>query len=302
MQVSIWSVKYAPKKLSDVIFQGFKEKEKFSSFIESGHIPHLLLSGYQGTGKTTLSKVLINELKVDSSDTLRINCSDEKIDAIRNKVVGFCATMPVGNFKVVQLEELDGLSLDAQNLLRGLISDSSESCRFIATCNYVNKVIPPLKSRFQHFEFKTPDKEKIALRMAHILDRESIEFDPEHLLAYVDVAYPDIRQTIELLQQSCTNGSLQPPGNSQTAHDWKFSLLDCLSSGNFKAARKVICENSSREEHEDIYRFLYENVEKMKVSDKDAAILVIAEYLYKHSIVADTEINLAACLISLGNI
>jgi DNA polymerase III delta prime subunit len=302
MDVSIWSVKYAPKKLDEVIFQDLKQKTKFYSFLESGQIPHLMLSGFQGTGKTTLSKVLIKELGVNAMDVLKINCSDEKIDAIRNKVVSFSMSLPVGNFKVVQLEEFDYLSLDAQALLRGLISDSSESCRFIGTCNYANKIIPPLKSRFQHFEFKAPDKEKVALRAAQILDSESIEFDPVHLLTYVDITYPDIRQTIELLQASCQGGVLQEPGKLESTHDWKFSLLECISNGDFKSARKVICENSSKEEHEDVYRFLYENVDKMKVKDKDAAIVTIADYLYKHSIVSDTEINLAACLISLGNV
>lgn len=301
MDTSIWSVKHAPKNLNEVIFQDHRQKQKFQSFVESKQIPHLMLSGIQGTGKTTLSKILVKELAVSAGDVLKINCSDEKIDAIRNKVVGFSITLPIGNFKVIQLEEFDHLSIDAQALLRGLISDSSESCRFIATCNYANKIMPPLKSRFQHFEFKAPDKEKIALRMADILDTENVSFDPDHLLTYVDVAYPDIRQTIELLQSNCQGRTLLSPGKSGSDFDWKFNLLDELGSGNFKIARKLVCENASKEEHEDIYRFLYENVDRMKVKDKDAAILVIAEYLYKHSIVTDTEINLAACFIAIGN-
>jgi DNA polymerase III delta prime subunit len=248
-----------------------------------------------------MSKVLVNEIGLDPLDVLRINCSDEKIDAIRNKVVGFSMSLPVGEFKVVQLEECDYLSLEAQALLRGLISDSSESCRFIATCNYANKIIPPLKSRFQHFEFKSPDKEKIALRMAQILDAESVDFDPIHLLKYIDVAYPDIRQTIELLQANCSSGKLNEPKSLEGSHDWKLSLLDCLSVGDFKSARKIVCQSASKDEHEDVYRFLYENVDKMGVKDKDAAVVTIADYLYRHSVVADTEINLAACLISLGN-
>lgn len=301
MNVSIWSVKYAPRRLDDVIFQDLKQKEKFYGFVSGRQIPHLMLSGFQGTGKTTMSKVLVEEMGIDRLDVLRINCSDEKIDAIRNKVVGFSMSLPVGDFKVVQLEEFDYLSLDAQALLRGLISDSSESCRFIGTCNYANKIIPPLKSRFQHFEFKSPDKEKIALRVAQILDMESIEFDPVHLLTYVDITYPDIRQTIELVQANSHAGRLHEPKGLDSSHDWKLNLLDCLSTGDFKTARKIVCQSASKDEHEDVYRFLYENVDKMNVKDKDSAVVTIAEYLYKHSVVADTEINLAACLISLGN-
>ena len=300
MKHSIWTEKYRPRTLSDVVFQDPAQEKKFKSFAANGDIPNLLLSGIQGTGKTTISRAIIRDLGVDPTDVLKINCSDEKIDALREKVKAFSMTIPNGKFKVVRLEEFDHLSLDGQALLRALIEDSSATCRFIATCNYENRVIPPLKSRFVHIDFRAPDKEQVALRMVHILETENIKFNPEDLLTYIDVGYPDIRKIIQLLQENSTSGTLSLPSASASSTDWKFSLLDAVTKGEWKAARKIVCDSASKEEHEDVYRFLYENVSKLDVQDPEAAIVTIAEYLYKHSIVADTEINLAACFIALS--
>lgn len=303
MKPTIWVERYRPKTLNDVIFQDARQSKTFHDFVANGDIPHLLLAGIQGTGKTTISKALINDLGIDPSDVLRVNCSDEKIDALRNKVSAFAMTMPMGKFKVVQLEEFDYLSLDGQALLRSLIEDSSGNCRFIATCNYLNKIIPPVKSRFQEFYFKAPDKEKIALRLVDILEREKVAYDAEDVLTYLDVGYPDIRKTIQLLQANTSQGRLlNPKEATESTSDWKFGLIDAISAGDFKKARRLVCESATREEHEDVYRFLYENINKMKVNDKDAAVVTIAEYLRSHALVADTEINLAACFIALGNL
>jgi len=302
MKSSIWVERYRPRTISEVIFQDTRQETTFENIIKDGIIPNLLLSGFQGTGKTTISKVLIRELKVDPADVLRINCSDEKIDALRNKVSGFAMTMPIGKFKVVQLEELDYSSLEGFALLRGLIEDTSATCRFIATCNYENKIIPPLKSRFQRFHFQAPDKEKIAARMVEILDKEEVDYDAEDLLTYIDVGYPDIRQTIQLLQSNTQNKKLLSPSNASSENDWKFGLLDCLVKNDWVAARKLVCTSASREEHQDIYTFLYQNVDKMKTENKDAVIVTLAEYMYKHALCSDTEINLSACFIALKQI
>ncbi len=301
MKTSIWVEKYRPKTIKSVIFQDSRQQKQFETFVEDGDIPNLFLAGIQGTGKTTISRALINDLGINSADVLKINCSDEKIDALRSKVINFAMSLPLGKFKVVRLEEIDYLSLDGQALLRSLIEEAAGSCRFIATCNYSNKVIPPLKSRFQEFYFKAPDKEKVALFIAEILEKENIDFSAENLLTYVDVAYPDIRKTIQLVQANSQGGKLLDAAQvSSDSADWKFGLLDAISKGDFKAARKLVCESATKEEHEDVYRFLYSNIDKLKVKDKEAAIITIAEFLYKHSIVSDTEINLAACMITLS--
>lgn len=303
MKPSIWVEKYRPKTISDVIFQDARQQAAFENFVKDKDIPHLLLSGVQGTGKTTVSKALLNDLGIDRTDILRVNCSDEKIDALRNKVTNFAWTMALGKFKVVQLEEFDYLSLDGQALLRSLIEDTSGSCRFIATCNYENKVIPPLKSRFQQFYFKAPDKDKVAARMLDILDAEKVDYDPEDLLTYIDVGYPDIRKTIQLLQGNTQNGKLLNPSSASSSDaDWKFGLLEAISTGNFKSARKLVCESATREEHEDVFTFLYQNIDKMKVGDKEAAIVTIAEHMRSHPLCSDTEINIAALFICLGKL
>lgn len=303
MKHSIWVEKYRPKNLDEVIFQDDRQRDRFLAFVANGDIPHLFLSGVQGTGKSTISMVLTSALKVDRADVLKINCSDEKIDAIRSKVTNFAMSMPLGAFKVVRLEEIDYLSLDAQALLRSLIEDSSSTCRFIATCNYANKVIAPLKSRFQAFSFKAPNKDQIALRIADILDREGIKYSPEDVITYVDVSYPDVRAAIQLVQSNSVGGTLlSPQSTSVQQSDWKFGLLTLLGDGDFKAARKLVCESATREEHDDVFRFLYENLYKMKMEDKDSAILTIADYHYKHHVVSDTELNIAALFTALGKI
>lgn len=298
---SLWVEKYRPSTIDDVIMKDERQKRYFKSIVESGDLPNLLLQGVRGTGKSSISKALINDLKVDPSDVLTIKCSSQKIDALRDKVEGFAMTFPVGKFKVVRLEEFDYMSLDGQALLRSLIEDVSGNCRFIATCNYINKVMPELRSRFQEIVFKNPDKDELTLRMADILEKEGVSYDPENLISYVSVGYPDIRKTIQLLHGNLDKKVLLPAaGATAQEAEWKFGLLDLVSKGDFHAARKLVCESSSREEHADVFRFMYENLDKMKLKDKDQAVVTIAEYLYRHSIVADTEINLAAMFIELG--
>jgi replication factor C small subunit len=303
MKPSVWVERYRPKTLQDVIFQDDRQRSLFEKYIDESDIPNLMLTGIQGTGKSTVSKCLMTELKVDPSDVIKINASRDKMEAIRGRVDDFAWTMPIGKFKVVRLEEFDGLSTEGMRALRSLIEDTSSTCRFIGTCNYENKIIPPLKDRFQVFRFKAPDKEQIAARMLYILEAEKVDFEPEDLLTYIDAGYPSIRQIIQLLQQNTLKGKLLP-ANSATAmaSDWKLQLIDLILKGNMKAARKLVCENASREEHEEIYTFLYQNSEKLQVKDHDSAIITIAEYAKSHALVADTELNLAACFIALGKL
>lgn len=303
MKQTLWVEKYRPKTISDVIFQDERQSNKFLEYVKNKQIPNLLLTGVQGTGKTTISRSLIRDLNVDPADVMKINCSDEKIDGLRDKVKSFATTMPNGPFKVVRLEEFDYLSLDAQALLRTLIEDVSSTCRFIATGNYDNKIIPALKSRFDHVHFKSPDKEKVALRAVYILEAENVSYDVDDVISYIDVSYPDIRKLIQLLQGNSSNGKLQPVKDAASSgDDWKLSLFGCLQSGDWRQARKIVCDTCSREEHEDVYRLLYENVEKLKLGNPDDALIILADYLYKHHIVSDTEINIAACFIALSKL
>lgn len=297
----LWVEAYRPKNLAQVIFATDKERKTFESIVDQKTLPNLLLVGVQGTGKTSLSGVLLNELGVLPEDTLRINCSDEKIDAMREKVKTFAYTMAMGDFKVVQLEEMDHLSLDAQALLRGLIEDVSASCRFIATANYQNKILPAIRSRFQEFVFSRPDREQVLLRMADVLVAENVEFEVEDLEKVVEAGYPDVRKTLQLLEAGSKSGTLVVQGEGAAA-DWKLQLLPLLETGDFKGARKLVCESATKEELQDVYRFLYDNVHRVKKlkGKEDQAVILIAQYQYQHAFVADTEIQIAALFIELG--
>ncbi len=296
-----WIVANKPVTISEVIFADDKVAKAFKKYAEDRTFPNLLLYGRPGTGKTSVSHALCHDCGVDSIDILRINCSDEKIDAMRDKVKGFSMTYPVGTYKVVQLEEFDYLSHDAQALLRALIDEAPDTCRFIATCNYINKVTPPLQSRFQAFHFNAPNVELVFERCVEILTKYKIKFKEEDVLTVIDVAYPDFRKIIQILEQNSTSGALVL-GSGEGAADWKIELLPLLEASDLKGARKLVCEKASKEELVDVYRFLYEHIGKIKKlkGKEDQAVVLIAQYQYQHGFVADPEIQIAALFVELG--
>jgi DNA polymerase III delta prime subunit len=298
----IWVEKWRPRTVAEVIVGNERDRKKFDSFIAEQNIPNLLLSGGAGTGKTSMSKALVRDLNVDKNDVLKLNCSDEKIEAMRDKVKNFATTMAMGKFKIVQLEEFDYLGHEAQALLRDLIESTSSNCRFIATCNYINKVTPPLRSRFQEFTFMAPDRDEVLLKSAHILEAENIDFDIDDLDKVVSAGYPDFRKVLQLLEAGCINNKLNVTSNDNIS-DWKIELLQHLESGDISSARKSVCESANKDELQDIFRFLYDNLNKIKgLKRKDEAVVLIAEYQYKHAFVADWEINVAALFIEISNL
>lgn len=304
----LWVEKYRPETIDQIIFKDEKVKNTFKNFIKNKEIPNLLLSGVQGSGKTTLSLALVNELEVSKYDILTINASDETgIDAMREKIDSFSKLMPIGDFKIVRLEEMDFLSQNAMAILRKIIEDSSDTCRFICTCNYSNKIIPALKSRLQEFVFKAPDVDQVLIYAAEILEQENVEYSIEELERYVNVAYPDIRKIVNLLQQHTVNGKLLRL-NSDTSgnEDYKIKLLDYIEKADFFAARKEICSSIEKEEYDDMYLFLYENIHRCSkfknVEMEKKAIVTISDHLYKHSFYAHPHINLAALFINLENL
>ncbi|TFG94966.1 AAA family ATPase [Candidatus Thorarchaeota archaeon] len=303
----LWVEQYRPKVISEYIFHDPQQRASVMRMINDKSIPHLLFSGVQGSGKTTLAHILIREMGTDSADWLIINASDERgIDTFRDKVKSFATTMPLGIFKIVLLEEADALTPDAQQALKRFMEEYADVTRFILTCNYENKIIPPIKSRCQHFHFKAADKNDIAEYLINILAQEQVGFDLNLLDKYITYGYPDIRKIVNMLQQNAIEGKLQIPKFEGTSSDYKFKLIDLVERDKWLDARKLVCGNVTSDEWEDVYRFLYENISrapKFQQKDKwEEAIIVVAEHLYKHSIVADPEINAAAMFIRLGQL
>jgi replication factor C small subunit len=304
----LWTERYRPSSVDEYVFHDAQQRAAFTKFIADKTIPHLLLSGVQGSGKTTIAKILTKAMDLDDTDVLVINASDERgIDTFRDAIKNFAGSISMGAFKIVHLEEADMLTPPAQAALKRFMEEVHETVRFILTCNHENKIIPPIKSRCQHFHFKAGDKNDIAEYLVMILASERIKFDLNLLDKYIAYGYPDIRKIVNTLQQNSIDGTLQPPHFDGSDGDYKFKLVELIERGKWVEARKLLCTSVSNDEWEDVYRFLYENINRAPrfADDKDKweeAILVVAEYLYKHSIIADPEINMTACMIRLGQI
>lgn len=309
----LWVTKYRPQHIEDIIFQSDVHRSFFHEIAEGKRqLPNLLLSGVQGTGKTTISLALMKDLNINPLDVLLVKCSDETgVDNLRDNVGRFAETMPLGDIKIVRMEEADYLSQNAQAVLRHIIEDNADTCRFIFTCNYANKIMPALKSRLQQFEFKAPNQEDVIIKMADMLEQEGVSLEAEETIIALEkivaATYPDIRSTIQTLQQSVSDGKLSWNVSSQSngSNDYKFQLIDLIDKGDFDAARKVVCNNALREEYEGLYQFLYQNISKVPKfkSDIEAqkkAIVLIADYLHKHAFTAFPDITMDALFINLS--
>ena len=301
----IWVEKYRPKTVDEYVFKDEAQKNQVKSWITDGGIPHLLFSGSPGTGKTTLAKVLINDLGVQDADVLLINASrDNGVDLIRRKITNFSETMPWGDYKVILLDEADYISAEGQAALRGVMEQYHASVRFILTCNYANKIIPALQSRCQGFHITSLDTNEFTARIAEILIENNTKFELETLDSFVRATYPDLRKTINSVQMAVVDGVLAQPETSDQDTGWRVKMVELFKAKQVREARKLIIANCRTDEYEEMFRWLYRNVEFFgDTEDKqDEAVIVIRNGMVKHTQVADPEINLSATLIELNNL
>lgn len=302
----LWVEKYRPSTLDGYVFFDSTQKETIEYFIKDKSIPHLLFTGPAGTGKTTLAKILVNELNIDPYDFLQVNASrDNGVDFLKTKIESFVSTIPFGDLKIVLLDEADYLSHNAQAILRGLMETYQSQARFILTANHSNKIIGPLKSRCQQIIIDKSDQTEFTSRAATVLIKENIEFDLDTLDSYVKATYPDLRSCLRLLQTNSLSGKLiitTSTSNSEAA-DHKLEVVELFKQGKIREARTLLCSNTSADEIEGIFRWLYENLDLWgNVEHQDEAIKIIRKGIYYHTIVGDPEINLSATLVELSQI
>tara|TARA_B110000977_G_scaffold127538_1_gene162952 strand:- start:47 stop:997 length:951 start_codon:yes stop_codon:yes gene_type:complete len=300
---SLWTEKYRPKVLSDYVGNEHL-KSKVENYLEQKDVPHLLFYGKAGTGKTTLAKLIVNTL---GCDFIIINASDERgVDTIRNKVKSFASTIGFSGSKIIILDEFDYMTPDAQAILRNLMETFSKHCRFILTCNYVEKVIDPIQSRCQTFQIIPPTKKDVAIQVSKILSSEDISFEPKALVPIIDASYPDIRKIINTCQLNSIKGELKVDVQNLLENDYKQKIVDILKSkddgrNKYMNARKAIADSKATDFTE-LYTLLYEKVDEYSPNNTANVILTLAEGQYRCSMSIDKEIPTIASIIQIINL
>ena len=300
MSNSLWVEKYRPDTLEGYVGNEHI-LEKVKIYIENEDVPHLLLYGVAGTGKTTLAKIITNQI---DCDVMYINASDENsVDAVRDKIRGFASSMGFRKWKVIILDEADYLTPNAQAALRNLMETFSKSTRFILTCNYVEKIIDPIQSRCQTFAIIPPSKKEVAKRLFDILNEEEVKFQKEDLAVLVNGGYPDIRRVLNAAQRQVVKGELKIDTTSTVQANYVDNVIEVMKSGGemkkqFNEIRQIIADSKVKD-FQPLYRALYDEVDEYASGKVGQTILNIADGQYKDSMVVDKEINIMAMILNI---
>ena len=299
MEHSLWVEKYRPKDLSTYIGNEHL-KSKVSIYLESEDVPHLLLYGRAGTGKTTLAKIVVNNI---DCDYMYINASDEnKVDDVRNKIKTFASSVGFKSLKVIILDECDYLTPNAQAALRNLMETFSKHCRFILTCNYVERIIDPIQSRCQSYKVVPPSKKEVAQQIVQILSDENCGYELDDVALIVNAGYPDIRRVINSTQRQVVDGMLVVDKQSLVESDYKMKLMEIIKTQNkkdaFKSVRKLLAD-SQVTDFAELYKLMYDEVDSYGTGHIAECILIIAKYQLSDGQVVDKEINAMAMVIEL---
>ena len=289
--------KYRPDNLDNYVGNP-NLKSTLAKQLSQNDIQNYLFYGPAGTGKTTLAKLIVNNLDCDS---LYINASDERgIETIRDKVSGFASVASIKPLKVVILDESDFLTIQAQASLRNVIETFSRTTRFILTCNFVERIIDPIQSRCQTFKIVPPTKKEVAVHITGICDKENIGYEIPSIGKLVNKYYPDIRKMLNTVQASTVDGNLQLDDSLLVSSSYMNSVLDELKQSNYKNIRQIIAD-SGVDDYEELFRFLYENASEYMPNKEGTAAILINEHLYKSNFRIDKEINLMSLIQNLIN-
>ena len=293
----LWVERYRPQDLSTYVGNEHL-KTKVERFLDDGNIPHLLLYGRAGGGKTTLAKIIVNNTECDY---LYINASDERnIDLVRDKLKTFASSIGFKPMKVVILDEADYLNVNsAQPALRNLMETFSAHCRFILTCNYVEKIIDPIQSRCQTYKIIPPSKKEVAVHTKTILEKENISFDLDDLALVVTAGYPDLRKVINELQRMSINGKLSVDKDGMIHNEFKLQFLDAIRNGESIGTIRKMVADSNFTEYTELYRLLYDEVESFGVDKMPEIIADISKGSYQDVLVVDKEINFIATVSNI---
>ena len=300
---SLWVEKYRPQTLAEYVGNE-TVKETIQQYLDNNDIPHLLLHGKAGTGKTTLAKLIVNTIKCDS---MIINASDENnVDTVRNKVKNFASSMGFAGFKIIILDEFDYMTPNAQAILRNLMETFSKHCRFILTCNYHEKIIDPIKSRCQTFSITPPTKKDVAVQVTKILDAENIKYELKNVADIISSYYPDIRRILNTCQLQSAKGELKVDHQIMVESNFQTKLVDLLKANDdkrnmFMNIRQAVADNRLND-YSEMYSMLYDRVDEYAAGNTANVILTIAEGISKDALVVDKEIVFMSTIIQILNI